>query len=308
MASLATIWGLLLLHAVALTVAQTCATITPQNKTTLTGKQLGNVTVDLPVEIAAQTCCSIATSLANSRSKNSTDPVGWTATVLGPAKTHKGQSSINCAAYDYGAVMKPAPSHSTAGLTPPLTPFPPPPPSCSTYKDWDTCPSSRCFWTQHTCASTPPIDCHYECTPGDCPEGPMCVHLQLNTSRFTGMKLIGNAGSFNATVLSKPPASFESDVFFSVKDGLIDQGTQFHQFRFCTQFESDKDANEQVAVCVSLIPGSFDLQVATSEGLTYKGTWMTSGNLVASIVIDNNTTATRNPASFEMLSTKLNVF
>ena len=288
-----------------------CGTLKPKNSTATVGKQLANITLDLPLNIPnimAETCCSIASSWATRRSKNSTEPVGWTATVLGPSTKHKGQSSINCAAYDYGSSQKPASPHTIAGMTPPLAPFPPPPPTCATFKAWDTCPATRCFWTKGACRATPPIDCTYNCRPGHCPSSPMCVHLALNTSQFSTMKLIGNAGSFNETVLTKPTDTFTNDIFFSVSDGLASSLKDAHPFRYCSQFQATNDKNRtafaEVAICVSLIGGGtqFDLQVAITHGLAYKPNWITSGNLVASVVIHDNTTMTTATA-YEMQST-----
>merc|ERR1711934_271617 len=94
-------WVLLLCFVGGLTAQkQSCGTLEPKNSTATIGKQLANITLDLPLSIpgiVAETCCSIAQSFATQRSKNKTEPVGWTATVLGPSTKHKGQSSINCA-------------------------------------------------------------------------------------------------------------------------------------------------------------------------------------------------------------------
>lgn len=294
-------WLILLLCVTVSTQEQSCSTVKPKNSTATVGKQLANLTFDLPLNvpnILSETCCSIAQSFASHRSKNSTDPVGWTATVLGPSTTHKGQSSVNCAAYDYGSSQKPAPSHTSAGMTPPLAPFPPPPPPCATYNAWEACPASRCFWTHGACKTTPPINCTYTCKgPGHCPAGPMCVHLALNTSQFSAMKLIGNAGSFNETILAKPTVTFKDDTFFSVSDGLANTLKEIRPFRFCSQFQATDDKNRtafaEVAVCVSLLGGAqFDLQVATTHGLAYKANWITGTNLVANVVIHDNTTTT----------------
>ena len=111
------------------------------------------------------------------------------------------------------------------------------------------------------------------------------------------MKLIGNAGSFNETVLIKPTDTFTNDIFFSVSDGLASSLKDVRPFRYCSQFQATNDKNRtafaEVAVCVSLIDGTmFDLQVATTHGLAYKANWITSDNLVGNVLIHDNTTMT----------------
>ena len=70
------------------------------NFTSWKGNQLLNFTVDFPPDIVysegSSICCTTAVNAARSRSKNSSDPVGWSVEVLGPSKTHLGQTSLLC--------------------------------------------------------------------------------------------------------------------------------------------------------------------------------------------------------------------
>ena len=50
--------------------------------TSFQGKQLGNLTFDLPPAIINVTCCSIVESYARQRSRNATAPIGFTTQVL----------------------------------------------------------------------------------------------------------------------------------------------------------------------------------------------------------------------------------
>mmetsp|Transcript_4108 Transcript_4108/g.7942 ORF Transcript_4108/g.7942 Transcript_4108/m.7942 type:complete len:309 (+) Transcript_4108:24-950(+) len=265
-----------------------CADANLTKKQTLwQGKKLGNLTTELPPPVA-EICCSIAQSFASQRSKNSTQGVGFSVEDLGPAVKHKGQRLVDCSVFDYGAVEEQAPKsrNISSGVTPPLPPFPPPPPPCSEY-DRATCPLTRCWTVGEQCAASPPIKCHNFMDPPD--NAPLCVHIQMNSSQVSKMKFLNTSGSFNYTVDTPPPAMFSSDAYYSVANGLFLSNKTFHQFRYCVQFEAvPENPFHEVAVCVSLTPGAYDLQVGTTPELQYFAQWGPDNS--ATVVISDNTT------------------
>ena len=267
-----------------------CGTV--ENHTTYNaGRILGNITFDLPAEAIPSTCCAVATSFARGRSQNSTKGLPWTATILGPGKTHPGQLSVMCEAFDYGATSSKR-EEAVSGITGVLPPFPAPPPRCESFEKRQLCPD-RCFWSDAgKCTESTPIPCGANTMQGK-DNAPLCVHVGFNSSDINVL----SGGTFfnitldeNATVLSAPPKSFNSDVWWSVGDGLYRKPKpHFHFFKYCVEYTvslvGGKDG-EAFAVCVSL-DGTFDLQVATTSGLVYTGAWR-NDPFVGSVIIGKN--------------------
>ena len=264
---------------------------TYKNHTTWTGKQLGNITTDSPPLLVGLICCAIGGGFAKQRSSNITDGVPWSARVLGPSKTRKGQVSVLCIVYDYGAQTTAGDHNHTAGYTPRVAPMPPPtppPPTCASFMARGSCPN-RCFWSDGACASSPPIECGCN-TPGGCGNGALCVHVVMNTTYVQAWDYLGDASSYNQTVIKAPPKTFSSrDMWYSMGDGEIAKPTpSLRPFRYCVQYGSSKD--DQLGICLSLNGAAFDLQAATSKTLTYFGQWQSQAPFVAEVVIGTNQT------------------
>ena len=172
-----------------------CAT-TVLNSTDWTGRQLFNVTWDLPLvgNTPEITCCSAGSSAARQRSENSTVGIPWSSRDLGPAqdpeRAAQGQRSFLCTIYDYGAVRTPTHGPSTAAVTPPLPVWPPSPPTCSRYSTLATCPT-RCFWTSGECAAKPPIECGSNVRGTPHRNNGLCVHLIVNASSEVALHFMG---------------------------------------------------------------------------------------------------------------------
>jgi hypothetical protein len=233
-------------------------------------------------------CCSIAQSFGRSRSHNVTDGVPWSATVLGDSPTREGQLSVACTAFDYGATARPAAKSTVAGLTPELSPFPPPPPTCKSFTTDASCPD-RCFWVAGTCAASPPIICGSN-TPGGGANNALCVHVEMNTTEPRTWTYLADEGSYNQTVVVSPPTTVEGGMWYSVWDGEIIKPPSMHPFRYCVQYTAGKNQELQFAVCLSL-DGNFDLQVATTNTLTYHAEWQSEAPFVAKVIIQDNVTA-----------------
>lgn len=261
---------------------------TYKNHTTWSGKQLGNVTTDATPPLVGLICCAIATGFARQRSQNITDGVPWSALVLGPSKTHKGQMSVLCIAYDYGATPTAGNQSHTAGYTPRVAPIPPPPPKCASFKTRESCPN-RCFFFDGGCAAAPPIKCGCN-TQGGCGNNALCVHVVMNTTKVQTWEYLGDASSYNQTVIKAPPKTFTSrDMWYSMSDGMTYKPIpQLHPFRYCVQYGSGKE--DQLGLCLTLNGGSFDLQCATTKTLTYAGQWQSEAPFVAEVVIGTNHT------------------
>ena len=194
------------------TCTQCCLSVL--NGTGWTGNQLINTSWDSPIEVNAQLCCSLGTSAAPQRSRNSTAPLPWASQDIGPAKDPEraaaGQRSYLCVVYDDGATQTAA-HGSTAATTPPVPFFPPPPPPCSSYSELSSCPK-RCFWTSAVCASKPPLECGSNVPGTPHRNNALCVHLILNnTSNDLQLHFTGMAGSFNETIIQHPPALLSAD-------------------------------------------------------------------------------------------------
>ena len=280
-----------------------------QMDTVYVGKQLGNITWDFPPSVdASSTCCSVASSYARQRSKNSTKGIAWTSAFLGPSKTRAGQSTYLCVAYDYGDVKKSGEMNFTLGLTPrlpPLPPLPPTPPKCETFKGRDTCPLNRCYWTDGAgvpphhgpaplvgCLDSPPISCG-DNTPSGADNGPLCIHLRVNDSEvgeITGGQFFNVTVNKNATIKSDFPAAFRTDLWLSIGDGEYHKPEPHLQpFQFCVQYEvarkgGPQPPQEAVAVCITLT-GAYDLQVATTKRITYAAEWHSQNPFVAQVTI-----------------------
>lgn len=191
------------------------------NSTAYTGRVIGNITYDLPANeiyvAGASACCGMAMSFARQRSKNSTNPIAWSQNIVGPSPNRKDQLTLNCTAYDYGATRAHESKHF-AGMTAPLAPFPPPPPACSSFKTKLSCPL-RCFWAKEVCDATPPIKCAKQ--EGILVNnGPLCVHIDVNSTKWGEVTYTGNAASYNETVIVAPPKTFKGDAWYSMADGL----------------------------------------------------------------------------------------
>ena len=242
------------------------------NNTIWTGRKIGNITYDLPPNLVYQagvsTCCSIATSLAEQRSENSTKPISWSQSILGPSQTHKGQLSLNCIAYDYGAKRNSG-NKSFGGMTAPLKPFPPPPPSCKSFKTKSVCPE-RCFWANDVCLANPPIKCAKQ--EGILVNnGPLCVHIEVNTTKWGEVTYSGDAASYNETVIVAPQNKFIGDTWYSMGDGLNGPAKTLSPFRYCTQYnvkcnDCEAMASTYLAICITL-DSVYDLQISVNQSL-----------------------------------------
>eukprot|EP00946_MAST-07B_sp_MAST-7B-sp1_P000194 g194.t1 len=268
-----------------------------QNHTSYaTGRKLGNLTLDVPLEAVPSVCCSIGSSFARARSENSTKGVPWSATVLGPGKTHPDQVSVMCEAFDYGATTS-GKANAMSGTTGPLPPLPAPLPKCDSFTERKTCPE-RCFWSDaDKCSEKTPIPCGENTMQGK-DNGPLCIHVAFNNSdcdTLTGGNFFKVTLDQNSTVLTAPPKRFTTDVWWSVGDGLYRKPTpHLEPFKYCVEYTvsvaGEKDG-EAFAVCASL-DGSFDLQVETTPGLIYEGSWH-NVPFVGSVIISRNRTLTR---------------
>ena len=278
-----------------------CATAV-LNNTDWTGRQLFNVTWDLPLvnSVSDLTCCSASSSAAGTRSQNSTAGLPWSSRDLGPAidpeRAAQGQRSFLCTVYDYGAVQAPA-RGSVAAITPRLPFLPPPPPSCSSYLTLAACPA-RCFWSSGACTALPPIECGSNVRGTPHRNNGLCVHLILNASESLSLHFMGTEGSFNDTILQHPPEAVKGgeDAWWSVWDGEDWSPPGLHPFRLCVQYASLPDKARQVAICVSLLGGAFDLQIATTPNLVKNGSaaqygWQSNDPYVAAVTIGENATA-----------------
>ena len=217
-----------------------------------------------------------------------------------------------CIAYEYGASSRIGTVNHTAGFTPRLPPLPPAPPTCDSFKSVQSCPD-RCFWLPGAgCAASPPIKCGCN-TVGGCGNNALCIHVVINTTKVWTTEpsplvpqcasdmlrpvapqvqtwdYLGDAASYNQTVIRPPPKSFSRDMWYSVWDGEAPTG--LHTFRYCVQFQTSDQ--HEFAVCVSLDGASFDLQCATTKGLTYAGKWQSNAPFVAKVVIHDNVTDSR---------------
>ena len=242
------------------------------NHTIWTGQKIGNVTYDLPPNLIYQagvsTCCAIATSFARQRSRNSTKPISWSQMIVGPSQTHKGQTTLNCIAYDYGAKRNNG-NKSFGGMTAPLKPFPPPPPPCESFQSKSMCPE-RCFWGKNKCTASPPIKCAKQ-EGVLVNNGPLCVHIEVNTTKWGEVMYTGNAASYNETVIVAPPNNFNGDAWYSMADGLNGPAKILSPFRYCTQYKvSCKDCegmgSTYLAICITL-DSSYDLQISVNQTL-----------------------------------------
>jgi hypothetical protein len=267
------------------------------NATTYAGKQIANVSFPIPPSIARTTCCSIATGFAGQRSKNSTDGVGFTVEVLGPApKKYKDQIEIQCTAFDYGAKKQAAPGKAiAAGSTGPLAPFPPPPPSCQTFTKAATCPS-RCFWLTHSaeslsksaacsgCCDSPPISCGSN-SHGD--NAPVCAHIIINTTKTKlGQLVLTNTTKTDTTQVSVPaPKTFTvssadgiQDVWYSVHDGEYFSNKSYVPFSYGTTWSAQcltgcpPNTVYELGFTL-LLDGTFDLSMSVGGNLTTGGGW-----------------------------------
>ena len=292
-----------------------CATAA-LNNTGWAGRQLFNVTWDLPPvnSVPDLTCCSASSSAAGKRSQNSTAGLPWSSRDLGPAidpeRAAQGQRSFLCTVYDYGAAQAPA-RGSVAAATPKLPFLPPPPPACSSYSTLSACPA-RCFWSSGACAALPPIECGSNVRGTPHRNNGLCVHLILNISSSAALQFMGTIGSFNETILQHPPPQVRGgeDAWWSVWDGEDWSPPGLHPFRLCVQYASLPDKTRQVAVCVSLLGGAFDLQIATTPNLVKNGSaaqygWQSNDPYVAAVTIGENITAeyhrTASPAAKDAL-------
>ena len=273
------------------------------------GQELGNITWDLPSIAASTACCSVASSYATKRSKNSTEGIAWTSTFLGPSKTRKGENTYLCVAYDYGNIKKSGEMNSTVGTTPNLPPLPPPLPNCSTFTHLgrNTCPLNRCYWTDGVgvpgrsifgfspivgCLDSPPIKCGAN-TPSGADNSPLCIHLRVNDSDvgpITGGDPFNVTVNKNATLKSQVPPTFHTDLWLSIGDGEYHKPEPHLQpFQFCVQYQVLRKGGpattpEAVAVCITLT-GTFDLQVATTKRLNYAAQWHSQNPFVAQVTI-----------------------
>lgn len=215
----------------------------------------------------------------------------FAAQLLGEDPTHKGQLSVLCITYDYGATPVPSKANTWAGLTPNLPYFPPPPPSCGSYPTAASCPD-RCFWnTKDGCATAPPIPCGNNIPGGGGGNNALCVHVEINTTApDTTWSYLADQGSYNQTVVFPPAKSFQRDLWYSMWDGEVITPPSLHPFRYCVQYGSGNNDEVQFAVCLSLVGGAFDLQGATTSSLVFKAEWESEDPFVAKVVISDNTT------------------
>ena len=286
-------------HNISCASCSLCATAV-LNRTGWKGAQLYNVTWDLPVEnnVAELTCCSASNGLAGHRSRNITAGLPWSSQDIGPAqdpeRAAQGQRSFLCIVYDYGAVQAPTVHGSVAATTPSLPFLPPPPPACSSYTTLAACPKN-CFWSSRTCMAKPPIECGSNVRGTSHLNNALCVHLILNASSDVELHFMGTAESFNDTIIQHPPPLVKGgeDAWWSVFDGEHWSPPSLHPFRLCVQYASLPDKTQQVAICVSLLGGAFDLQVATSSNLVKNGSaaqygWQSNDPYVAAVTINEN--------------------
>lgn len=251
--------------------------------TSFRGKQLGNLTFDLPPAIINVTCCSIVESYARQRSRNATAPIGFTTQVLGPSATRPGQLSVNCAAYDYGAKPIPATAPNvTSYMTGPLAPFPPPPPSCASYPSESLCPA-RCFWlesgqsTECTgCCDSPPIPCD----DGSTSDGALCVHLVINTSQIGAATLVKTTADENTEVLVHAPKQFSmgKSAWFSFKNGVNFTSKTERFWQWSCEYTAPcvkcaKPSVYLISVGMGLTPAGWDLTPSIGGNLTAGGGW-----------------------------------
>lgn len=109
----------------------------------------------------------------------------------------------------------------------------------------------------------------------------------MNTTNVQTWEYLGDASSYNQTVIKAPPKTFSNrDMWFSMSDGEVFKPTpSLHPFRYCVQYGSGKE--DQFGLCLTL-DGSFDLQCATTKTLTYTGQWQSNAPFVAKVVIGTN--------------------
>ena len=278
------------------------------NSTSWKGKELLNFTFDLQPRYiyieggAVAICCSSATNSAGHRSKNSTNPIGWSLEILGDSKTHKGQVTLRCTAYDYGITRIIHQKNLLSGMTGRLTPFPTPPPACPTYESKTTCPTEdfRCFWYGKKCNSQPPIQCGVN-TPKGWSNMPLCIHLEINTSKWGEVTYLSDEASYNETVIVKPPKQITNgDAWFSVADGIKLHPTVETSYRYCTQYSAvcneckSTNASTYLAICLSLNGGIYDLQVSVNQTLfSFAGKWVAEP-FIANVVVNDLSKKRRN--------------
>jgi hypothetical protein len=261
------------------------------------GRVLGNLTLDAPAEDIDLICCSIASSFARLRSRNATDPVGFTTRVLGPAIKHPGQLTYNCTTYDYGAtaVRTPMPN-VTSHMTGPLPPFPPPPPACTSFQDERVCPTSRCFWINSAidttctgCCDNPPITCES----GTTDDGALCVHLIINTSQIGPATQSKTTADPNTKVLVAAPKHFSKgrDAWFSFKNGVCFQNKTERFWQWSSEYTAPclncaKPSLYLISVGMGLTPAGWDLTPSVGGNLTFGGFWMQSPLVVTATIGD----------------------
>ena len=262
------------------------------------GKVLGNLTLDTPADYVDTICCSIVRSFANFRSRNSTDPVSFTTHVLGPAIKHPGQVSINCTAYDYGAKAVPAAAPNvTSHTTGPLDPFPPPPPSCTSFQDERMCPTSRCFWinpgsttpTCTGCCTNPPIKCESDTTD----DGALCVHLIINTSLIGPATQTKSTADPNTKVLVPAPKQFGkgNDAWFSFRNGFHFSSKTERFWQWTSEYTAPclhctTPSVYVISVGMGLTPSGWDLTPSVGGNLTFGGGWKQSPLVVTATIND----------------------
>ena len=265
------------------TCTGSCTNCSIANATSWQGKQLLNISFDLPLHggggianVPVITCCGVAQGAASRRSRNSSDPVPWSVVDVGPAqdpeRRAEGERSYLCTVYDYGARPHPLPPGAIAATTPALPfmpPSPPPPAPCSSYSTLAVCPK-RCFWGRGACGSSPPIECGSNTPGSDHRNNAICVHLILDTSTELQLHLTGTTESFNETIIHHPPAlvSAAQDAWWSVNSGVhwAPPPPSLHPFRFCVQYASANGQCDAFSVLYLCFPRENGMRMLGGPG------------------------------------------
>ena len=277
-----------------------------------TNDRLGNVTVkNVKPSEANLICCSIATSFARQRSKNSTDAIGYTSAVLGPSPTKPGEVNVLCAAYDYGAVPAPAPKSSSAGTTGPLPPFPtppPPPPPCASFDSFEKCPATgRCFWRGDSacsgCCDAPPLACGSNAPGPHSDNAPVCVSVILNTTLLGAATLQSTKAGGGAEVAVPAPEAFGRPAgggprvaYFSLHDREYFGNHTLIPWSYAATWtmpcvvgpRCPKEAIYAVGVTVTAGAGVLDLSLSVGGNLTFGGNWREDPFVATGVVNDKH--------------------
>lgn len=267
------------------------------NNTLMWGQVLYNESFPLHPEqwpeTSVQVCSSMSASFARMRSQNSTEGVSFTVVKRGVSVEHKGMIDVDCVSFDVGAVEVSAGDNKyISGRTAEVPPFPPAPPSCSTYISQDKCPE-RCFWHLSGCLAAPPIWCTTNDESGES-DGPMCVSLSVDSS--LGNVTFTYATSEDAQLLIAPPQQFSERGWYSIHDGQVrEPAPHLRPWQHCAHYVGTApmcaDSDFEFVACLTL-SGAYDLQGASTDNIAFSGKWV-NRPFVAEYFIEPNCTGLR---------------